>query len=130
MELAQASLDTWSLSSISGIIIVTLVLVEILKRIFQKNAGFGKIPVFAYSIGISVILSIIANKLLKQDDGTPMLPGHLITIIWKAIYASASASGFYSWLNNPESVGNAQPLGVSPPATGPLANTEEKGDGK
>lgn len=99
-----------SLSSITGIIAATMVILEILKRIFIKNAGFGKIPVFVYAVAISIILATIANKFLKTPEGESILPGVYWSIVWKAVIGAASASGFYSWLNNPESVGNAQPI--------------------
>lgn len=102
--------NTWNLSSISGVILVTLGITEILKRLFSKNEGFGKIPVFAYSIAIAILLATVANKFLKTPDGTPVLAGDYLIVVWKAIIGAASASGFYSWLNNPESVGSAQPL--------------------
>lgn len=103
-------LNTWNLGSISGVILVTLGLTEILKRVFSKNEGFGKIPVFVYSIVIAVILATVANKFLKTPEGNPVLAGDYLIVVWKAFIGAASASGFYSWLNNPESVGSAQPL--------------------
>lgn len=109
-------LATLSLSSVTGIIATTMVILEILKRIFQKNKGFGSVPVFVYAIGVSIILATIASKVIKTPTGDPILPGLYWEVLWKAVIGAASASGFYSWLNNPESVGNAQPIWSEPNA--------------
>lgn len=116
------SLDQLSLTSITGVIAATFLFVEVLKRLFTKEAWFGKIPVFVYAIVIAEILTVLANRVLKLSDGTPVLPGTLTQAMWAALLGAASTGGFYTWLTSPSSVAAAQPLRVtndtktSPPA--------------
>jgi len=110
--LASVDLEAWSLTSITGIILITMGLVEILKRLFSRNEGFGKIPVFVYAMVIAAILATLANKVFKTEDGTPFLVGAYWVVLWRAVLSAAAASGFYSWLNKPETVADATPLRI------------------
>lgn len=114
-------LQSLSLGSITGIIAATFVVMEVLKRIFSTNTYFGKVPAWCYSVVVAMALCFVANKVLNNSDGTPMLPGQLTPLLWRACLAAASASGFYSWIGN-TSIADAQPLQavVKPPDPVPI----------
>jgi hypothetical protein len=91
-------LEHLDLSSITGIVIITLFIVELLKRLLRNVVFFSKIPVWTYAIAIACVQVFIANRLLQTEDGVPLLPGNLTKLLWATVVAAASASGFYSWL--------------------------------
>lgn len=105
-------LDTLSLTTLTGVIGATFFIVEILKRLFQNNTGFGKIPVFVYATLISIALVFVANHLIKDSSGNPILAGNIWQLMWRAGILAMSSGGFYSWLGA-TSIANAQPLGVT-----------------
>jgi hypothetical protein len=113
-------LTTLSLTSITGITAATFVVMEILKRAFQTQGWFGRIPAWCYAIIVSGSLCLIASRLLHTPDGSPLLPGSLEQNLWKSVLAAAQASGFYSWIGM-TSIVDASPLQapvkvVEPPA--------------
>ncbi len=96
-------LQTLNIASISGIVLTTMFAVEILKRTLNGKTFFEKIPVFVYAILIAGFLTFLSNKVLHNEDGTPLLMGSFWKLLWASIVSSAGASGFYSWLR-PETV--------------------------
>lgn len=100
-------LDSLSLGSITGVVAATMLVVEILKRIFDNVTGFKKIPVFVYAIVVAAILAFIGNKL-------GYLAGKPVFVIWASIISAGSASGFYTWLRNPQPIQTASKVGVIP----------------
>jgi hypothetical protein len=91
------TLDSIDLSSIAGIILATMFFVEIVKRVLCCYAWFNKIPIFIYACLISIGLVFLSNRVLGTLKGD-----NIGLLIWRAINAAASASGFYGWLRNPE----------------------------
>lgn len=101
--------QTIDLSSIASIILLTWVIIEFLKNIFQSHSGFGRIPVPLLVVVIAEGLAIAAH-FLKEDDGTPYLEGNLIQIIIRALLAALASSGINAWITKGgTSVGNAEP---------------------
>lgn len=117
MDQPMMSFDGLNITSITGIITVTFLLVEVLKRFFVTNKGFGKIPVWIFAVAISAGLTAVANKVLHTENGTPLLTGSLTTLMVRSVLAAASASGFFSWLNSSTSIAQAQPMLASPAPT-------------
>lgn len=108
----ETTLEVLSLSSYSGIVIATMFIVEVLKRILDKVAGFKSIPIFVYACTVAGVLAILANKVIKID-GHPLLQGQNVWIaVWKSVIGAAGASGFYGWLRNPEAPKTASDMGV------------------
>lgn len=103
-------LETLNLTSITGVVAATLTIVEILKRTFSKFSFWSRVPVFVYAIVISAICALLANRVF-MIDGHPLLPGETWKVIWASVIAAAGASGFYTWLRNPESLQTAGRLG-------------------
>lgn len=95
-------LEIIDLSSISGIIVATLFILEIIKRLTRNILALQKVPLWCYALVVSAILAFIANSYLETDLGEPLLPGTLGTVIWKSIIGALGASGFYSWLRTPD----------------------------
>lgn len=121
------SFDVVDLSSISGVILATMFGMEILKRLFQTNKGFGKLPPWVYAIIIAESLTFLAHYGIKDENGLPILLGRTQTLLWRAFLAASSASGFYTWLNNRKSIADAQPLGqenTKPVQLGTTTTTE------
>jgi hypothetical protein len=100
-------LQALNLASVTGVVGVSLFVIEILKRAFRNVPAFSKVPVFVYAIVISAGLAFIANKLFHTADGSPLLAGNVWNIIWASIIAAMGSSGFYTWLRNPEPVESA-----------------------
>jgi hypothetical protein len=96
-------MQTLNIASISGIVLTTMFVVEILKRMLHDKTFFQKIPVFVYSILIAGALTYLSNKVLHNEDGSPLLAGSFWKLLWASVVSSAGASGFYSWLR-PESM--------------------------
>jgi hypothetical protein len=88
------------LTSIAGIVAITIVLVEILKRFFgwvQRRSGspvwpiLGAAPTWVWAVGVSVLLTVLANRILH------VLPGGFWALLVQAIGAAATAGGFVEW---------------------------------
>jgi hypothetical protein len=103
-------LQTLNLGSISGVVAATLLAVEILKRALKRVTFFEKVPVFVYSIVLAILFGTLANKVFHTNDGTPLLTGEYWKVIWACAIAAAGASGFYTWLRNPETIRTASTI--------------------
>lgn len=99
-QMENNPLELVNLMSISGIVVFTMVIVEVLKRVTVKVTFLAVIPVFIYAGIVAGILAFIANRILKLDDGSPYLEGDPFKTIWAAILAALGSSGFYTWLHN------------------------------
>lgn len=93
-----------NLASISGIIAASMLIVQIIKRLIPAGSAIAKVPIFIWAILSSIGLATLANKVLKLNDGSPMLEGDYWKVLWAAITAAAGASGFFTWVYNPENV--------------------------
>lgn len=104
--------DSVNLASITGVIAVTFIIVEIMKKLVKPGTPIlGRIPVILFPLVIAPILALLANKVMKLDDGTPILTGNIWTVLGRSILGAASSSGLYTWLRQPgTTVGDAQPL--------------------
>lgn len=104
--------DSINLTSITGVIAATFVVVEIIKKLVKPETPvLGKIPVILFPLVIAPILALVANKAMFRDDGTPILSGNVWTVLGRAILGAASSSGLYTWLRQPGiTIGDAQPL--------------------
>ena len=96
----------YNLETISGIVAATGVIIEVLKRLIQNKAPkwIQCIPVWVFAVIVSAALSLLANKVLISANGTPLLEGNTWQVMWSAAVSAAGASGFYTWLKNPETM--------------------------
>lgn len=97
------------LTSISGIVALTIGLVAIVKRLFGNIAVMNALPTWVYAVVISFLLTVVASSVLHT------LPGVWYQLAWQAVIAAAGASGFYEWFKA-ENV--AKPLAVSAKSAG------------
>jgi cell shape-determining protein MreD len=103
MDIDPISLN---LASITGIVGITMILVELLKKPLKNFKWFQKIPVFIYSIIMAAMIAFLANRVFHT------ISGNIYHIIWRSIISAASASGFYTWLRNPESMATTSQAGA------------------
>ena len=94
------------LGTITGVIVLSLAIVELLKRLLAKVPYAQLVPVWCYAVAVANVLALLAKYAL----GT--LPGDTIEVLWQASLGAATASGFYTWLRQP--------------TTGPEAAAESK----
>jgi hypothetical protein len=79
-----------NLRSIPSIVAITLVLVELIKRMV-RNASFLKdVPIWVYACAVSVAIATIAKW-------QGYLDGDWGVVLWQAGYGAAIASGVYTW---------------------------------
>lgn len=102
-QMGQDSLEVVVLSTIPGITIATLFIVEIVKRLTGNVRWLKKTPMFLYVMVIAAALTLLANKVLKTAAGQPMLPGSPFQLVWSSLMSAAGSSGFYTWLRKPAS---------------------------
>lgn len=102
-------LQSLNLASITGVVGATMFIVEILKRIFKGKAFFEKIPVFVYAGLIAVALAFTAHA-IKTSDGSPILAGSTMNVLWASLIAALGSSGFYTWLRSPQTVADSSTL--------------------
>lgn len=95
------TLESVGLSSISGIIVATLILVEFIKRLVGNVKWIKRVPLFVYVIVVATVLTVASNKYLKNSENKPLLQGNLTQLVWESIVAAAGSSGFYTWLRKP-----------------------------
>jgi len=91
------------LASITGIVILTGGIVQVLKRFLRDVPTIKDVPLWAYAAAVAASLVLIARF------GFGLLPGDLIDQLWQAVLAAGSAAGFYSWVHQ---------LGASPSSSG------------
>lgn len=104
--------DSLNLASISGIIAVTFIIVEVAKNLIKPTTKIlGSVPVIFFPLIIAPTLAFFANKVMKLDDGSPILSGNIWIVLGRAILGAASSSGLYTWIHQPgTTVGEAKPL--------------------
>lgn len=81
-------------TSVGGVGGATIVLVQILKRALGETSYFNKVPVWAYAVTISAMLTVLCVKVF----GT--LPGSLGQLVTQTVINAAIATGFYEWAGN------------------------------
>ena len=81
-------------SSIAGIVALTIILVEVVKRSLGNVAWLSQVPTWLYAVLISAGLTAIAHIWLKT------LPGTDIDLYSQAVGSAALASGIKEWVAN------------------------------
>lgn len=83
--------------TIPGIIVGTLVIVQILKRLLGGVPLFGRVPTWCYSASVALVLTYVASYLGVLSDADDNLFDRLST----AVVGASMASGFWSWFSQP-----------------------------
>jgi hypothetical protein len=81
-------------SSIAGIVALTIVLVEIVKRSLGSVAWLSQVPTWLYAVLISAGLTAVTHIWLGTLQGTDL------DLFSQAIGSAAIASGIKEWLSN------------------------------
>lgn len=81
-------------TSVAGVVAATAVLVQILKRMLANVPYANTLPVWAYSVFVSALLTYLCVNIF----GT--LPGPLGQAMMQAVIMAAAASGIYEWLRD------------------------------
>jgi hypothetical protein len=99
--------------SLAGIIGATMLIVQILKRFAGNWSGFENVPTWVYSVVVAVLLASASKYFgLLTEAGT------WLEVITQAVMLAGSASGFWTWLDNP-----TKPIGDSGPAVSARVNS-------
>jgi hypothetical protein len=80
------------LGTMTGIVTLTLLLLQVVKRQFGTAKYIKDIPVWLIANVIGITLTLLANQILKT------LEGDTLQLLWQAVGMTSSASGFYEWL--------------------------------
>jgi len=80
--------------SVAGIVVATVLLVEILKRTLGNQPWFGRVPTWLYAIVVSAVLTATARY------GLHTLAGDWLPLFNQAVLSAAVASGFKEWISN------------------------------
>lgn len=83
------------LGTITGVIVLSLAIVELLKRCLQNVPYAQLVPLWCYAVAVANVLAILA----KYTLGT--LPGDTVELLWQASLGAATAGGFYTWIRQP-----------------------------
>jgi len=96
---------TWYYSTMAGIIATTLLGVEVLKRALGNVSVVMAVPTWIYSVILATGLTAVSKFYgLLQDEG------NMLTLVLQAVMLAASASGFWTWLRQPnDQIGNSAP---------------------
>ncbi len=86
------SLDAIQLSSVAGIIVTTTVFMSVATRLLGAKPGFQRVPAFVYVTGVSLVLTLLANRVFKT------LPGTTGVLLWDSTKSALASSGFYTWV--------------------------------
>lgn len=84
---------TWY-TNIGGIVVATILLVEVLKRFCGNWAWFGTVPTWLYAVAVSVGLTALCHFVFQT------LPGEHLPLFTQAVMMAAGASGFKEWISN------------------------------
>lgn len=87
---------TANLTTIGGIVIATIAIVNLLKYQLSDVPWLRKVPILVYVIAVSLALTFAANRIL----GT--IQGDLYALCVQAFLQALMASGAVSWGKNPE----------------------------
>lgn len=101
-----------NLTSISGILALTTIIVKAMQKYLGAVVWFQKVPVAAYAVLTAVALALGANY-FGYLQGTPK------DLIWQAIVGALGASGLYTWVTGKglkplSDVGDGPPNDVDP----------------
>ena len=94
-----------------GVRILTTIVMAVLTRVLGARPGFQRVPAFVYVTGVSLLLTLLAKRVLKT------LPGNTGVLLWDAAKAALASSGFYTWVT-----GRAGPIGTVTAADPAVAN--------
>ena len=83
------------LSTISGVVAATLIVVEVIKRSTVKVPYIQSLPVWVIAVAVSIALTVLANQVFDT------LEGDTWALAWSAALSAAAASGFHTWLRKP-----------------------------
>ena len=81
-------------SSIAGIVALTIILVEVVKRSLGNVAWLSQVPTWLYAVLISAGLTAVTHIWLGTLQGTD------IDLFSQAIGSAAIASGIKEWISN------------------------------
>ncbi len=97
------------LTSISGIIVLTIGLVSVLVRLLAPVPGIKHVPVWLMAVAVSVGLTALAHYVFGTLAGDPL------DLFIRAVEMAAAASGFREWIQRidvtPEMKAKATKLG-------------------
>lgn len=80
------------LGSVSGVVALTMLLTQAIKRAAGDAPVVKRIPTFLIALAVSFGLTLVANRALG------VLEGELFELAWAAGFAAMGASGLYSWV--------------------------------
>ena len=85
------------MGTVTGIVVLAMGIVQVLKLLLAKyKLGIvSDLPTPLLCVGVSMGLTLLASLVLKT------LPGEWYNLLWQAVLASGTASGFFTWLKEP-----------------------------
>ncbi|HXD20131.1 MAG TPA: hypothetical protein VN654_24115 [Vicinamibacterales bacterium] len=104
-------------TSVTGVVVVTIFLVSVLKRAVGNVPYVNTVPTWLYAVAISAVLTAMTNYVWHT------LPGNLWQNMTQAVMMAGSSSGFYEWLQTP-----TKPLAESAISAGVLVEVKNTPD--
>lgn len=89
-------MDAQWYGSIAGIVAGTLIIVEVLKRAIGNVAVLKGVPTWIYAVVVAVALTYASRAAGYLAD-----QGSTLDVLMSALMLAASASGFWTWLRQP-----------------------------
>lgn len=97
-----STINGLTLTSISGVVVATMVIVSVMKRSLYQKKYIKTLPVWCYAILIANTLGLLAHYFIKINGKAVLLPDtNIWVIIWGLTGAAATSSGFFTWINDP-----------------------------
>jgi hypothetical protein len=81
-------------TNIGGIVLVVIFVVELLKRFAGNLPWFGKVPIWVYAVTLAAVFTELSHAVFH------LLEGQDVNLIFQAVAAAATASGFREWFGN------------------------------
>jgi hypothetical protein len=88
--------DLQQFGSVGGIVAATMIAVEILKRAIGNRPWFRVVPTWVYAVVVATVLTVGSVQFGLMLDA-----GVWYVLVAKAIGLAATASGFWTWLREP-----------------------------
>lgn len=106
-----------NITSTGGIVLTSFFLTEVAKNyITPKIKYLSKIPVILFPIVFCACLTVLANKVMRLNNGSPLLVGNIWTLLGSSFTAAAGSSGLYTWLTKGNvNVGEAKSIADKTP---------------
>ncbi len=82
-------------TSVAGVVMATIFLVTVLKRLLGNVPYANTVPTWLYAVAVSATLTALTNYVWHT------LPGDLWQNMMQAVFMAGSASGFYEWMQTP-----------------------------